>query len=75
MTNEDQAQGVLIAAANWLAQIVKNNPDDFNGNSPGQGVSILIAEMDSEAPRIELYVGGTLVGHTQLRRTNPSATN
>jgi hypothetical protein len=54
MTNEDQAHAVLIAAANWLAQIMDNNSDDFSGNSPGEGVSVVIADMDSQHPRVEL---------------------
>jgi hypothetical protein len=75
MTNEDQAQAVLVAVANWLAQIVKNNPEDFSGNSPGKGVSVVIADMDGDSPRVELYVAGRLLGHTALQVRKPSAVN
>jgi hypothetical protein len=52
-STEDRAHAVLVAAADWLAQIVEFNPDDFRGNSPGKGVSVVIADMDSETPRVE----------------------
>ena len=36
--------------------------------SPGADVKVTLCDLGGDAPRIELHVGGQLIGHQQLAR-------
>jgi len=75
MTNEDQAHALFVAAANWIAQIANAHGAELAGMAPGGRVDVRISDVAGERPRIELFVGDALVGHTQLLRGSAGRPN
>ena len=73
--NNDPAHAVLSSATAWIAEIIARHPEQFDVNARGQGINVVIANIDSDQPRIQLYVAGQLMGETQLAVISRSAVN
>jgi hypothetical protein len=71
----DPAHTLLANATAWLAEIIARHPEDFDVNARGQGICVVVADIDSDQPAVQLYVAGKLMGETLLAVVSRSAVN
>lgn len=75
MKKDDKAQAVYHAAKAWVQQHVKENAAEFARAQATGAVSVVVRDIGGECPRVDLFIGETLIGSTQLFARNAATVN